>query len=182
MAKLRVKVAGLKALNARLQELAKATQKRILREVGTEALQPMAETARQLAPDDPKTGAPSDLKSSITVSSRQKGGRQIKRTFEGKSAVAVYMGPTGEGYPQAMIQEFGSPAHKIKARRKPKLGFATTQDPSVVVREVDHPGHRAQPYMTPAWEKHKDQALEIVRTRLGEKIQKAAKGRRPTKG
>lgn len=182
MAKVRVRVAGLKELNAQLQELAKATQKRVLREVGREALEPMAATARQLAPDDPKTGAPSDLKSSITISSRQKGGRQIKRTFEGKSAVAVYMGPTGEGYPQAMIQEFGAKPHRIKARRKPRLGFETAQDSSVVVGEVEHPGNPAQPYMTPAWEQHKDQALEIVRTRLGEKIQKAVKGRRPTKG
>ncbi|MDZ4373558.1 MAG: HK97-gp10 family putative phage morphogenesis protein [Phenylobacterium sp.] len=178
-----MRVDGLSALNARLAELPKATAKSVLRQTARAALTPMAETARRLAPDDPETGAPSDLKSSIEISPRQKSGTQIKRTFEGKSATVMFMGPTGDGYPQAMIQEFGSAPHVIKPRRKPKLGFSVPGD-SVVVSEVQHPGHPAQPYMRPAWEQHKRGALEIVKRELGERIDKAAKrgAGRPRKG
>lgn len=68
------------------------------------SLQRMAETARFLAPDDPSTGPPWDLKSSITVS----GNRRGVKAFEKLTAARAYMGPTRHGYPQAMFQEFGT--------------------------------------------------------------------------
>lgn len=140
---LTVRVEGLSALNAALNELPKATGKAVLRRVGRKALEPMAEDARRLAPDDPTTGAP-DLHRSIEISSRQKSGRQLKRTREGKATVNLYMGPTREGYPQAVMQEFGTSRH---------------------------PPH---PYMRPAWDANKRGALDIVAGSLGEEIAKSA--------
>lgn len=68
------------------------------------SLQPMAETARYLAPDDPRTGPPWDLKSSITVSTKRRG----VKAYEKLTAATAYMGPTRHGYPQAVFQEFGT--------------------------------------------------------------------------
>lgn len=68
------------------------------------SLEPMAATARYLAPDDPSTSPPWDLKSSIEVSGNKRG----VRAFEKLSAARAYMGPTRFGYPQAVFQEFGT--------------------------------------------------------------------------
>lgn len=68
------------------------------------SLIPMRDTARYLAPDDPLTGPPWNLKSSIEV-----GGSQTQaKSFDKLSAAIAYMGPTRFGYPQAMFQEFGT--------------------------------------------------------------------------
>lgn len=142
--KTKVEVSGLRELDAALHQLPRAAAKSTLRRVGKRALTPMAEQARSKAPDDPVTPAP-DLHRSIAISSRQKSGRQIARLKEGKSSVNVFMGPTPDGYPQAMPQEFGS---------------------------IHHP---AQPFMRPAWDANKVRALEIVKSDLGKEIDKTAK-------
>jgi len=139
----RVKVEGLHELDVALGKLSKASGKAVLRRVGRMALEPMAKMAAQRAPDDPITGAP-DLHRSIVISSKQKSGRQL-RFARSKSTVALYMGPDKGGYPQAIVQEFGT-VH-----------------------------HAASPYMTPAWEAEKRHALEIIKDKLGEEIQKTAK-------
>lgn len=92
------------------------------------ALEPMAETARFLAPDDPNTGPPYDLKSSIKVSTKKRGFKAFNR-LDGAFA---FMGPTREGYPQAMFQEFGT------------------------VKMV------ATPYMRPAFDADKGKAIKII--------------------
>lgn len=143
MARTTVKVEGLRELDRALGELPKALAKGTLRRVLREAAAPMAETAKRLAPNDPLT-PPIDLQTSITVSSRQKSGRQLKRTREGDATVMMYMGPGPGGYPQAIFQEFGT----------------------------HH--HAAQPYMRPAWDGHKMEALNIIATTLGSEITKTA--------
>lgn len=140
---MRVRVEGLKALNSSLMELKSSTARGVVRRTLLKAMEPMAEEARRLAPDDPTTGEP-DLHRSIAVSTRQKTGRQIKFAKATPTEVNVYMGPTKEGYPQAIMQEFGT---------------------------VHHP---PQPYMRPAWDGGKDQLLEDVSTGLGEEIAKTA--------
>ena len=92
------------------------------------ALQPMAETARFLAPDDPSTGPPYDLKSSITVSTSKRG----VKSFEKLASARAFMGPTRFGYPQAIMQEFGT-VH-----------------------------HVATPYMRPAFDSDKGKAIAII--------------------
>lgn len=92
------------------------------------ALQPMAETARFLAPDDPGTGPPWDLKSSIEVSTKRRG----VKSFERLERAAAFMGPTRFGYPQAMFQEFGT------------INMVAT------------------PYMRPAFDADKGNAIKII--------------------
>lgn len=134
------KVDGLSTLEAAFDELNKAAAKNVARRVLRKALKPVAETAIKLAPDDPKTGAP-DLHRSIKVSDKLS--RRLLRTASSRFYVDMYMGPTKEGYPQAIIQEFGS---------------------------IHHPPH---PYMRPAWEQHKGQLLDRIKDDLGIEIDKA---------
>lgn len=103
------------------------------------ALQPMAETARYLAPDDPLTGPPWDLKSSIAVSTKRRGVKAHERL----SRAAAFMGPTREGYPQAMFQEFGT------------------------VKMV------ATPYMRPAFDADKAKAIKIIEAGFAERVEAA---------
>jgi HK97 gp10 family phage protein len=138
------RIEGLAALDRALAELPKATAKGVLRRAGTKAMQIMADEAIRLAPDDPNTQAPHDLKSSIKVSSKQKSGRQTQRAPEGKGNVRIYMGPTKDGYPQAIPQEFGAVQHG------------------------------PNPYMRPAFETKKIDVLESLATDLGDELMKTA--------
>lgn len=98
-----------------------------------ESLIPMRDTARYLAPDDPATSPPYDLKSSIQVSTKARGAK----SFERLTSATAYMGATRHGYPQAVMQEFGTvnmvatphirpafDADKAKAIRIIEKGFA----------------------------------------------------------
>ena len=140
-----VKLDGLKDLEAELAKLSKAAGKAALRRAGIKAMQPMAELARSLAPDDPST-PPIDLKTSIAVSSRVKVGRSrslLREVREGKASVNVYMGPTKEGYPQAIMQEFGT-IH-----------------------------HGPQSYMRPAWDAEKRGVLSRLKALLWDEVGKS---------
>jgi HK97 gp10 family phage protein len=99
---------GLSDVDDMLGELPKATAKAVLRRVGIKALQPMAETARSLAPDDPATPDP-DLESSITVGTKlNKSQAREARKDEGRAFVTVYMGTND---PAGVQQEFGNENH-----------------------------------------------------------------------
>lgn len=103
-----VRIDGLREIDAALGELGKATGRNVMRRVAVKRLEPMAEHARQLAPDDPATGG-RDLKRSIAVSTKLKKGNRKK------SEVEAHMGPSGVGTrgapPQGVWQEFGTNKH-----------------------------------------------------------------------
>lgn len=141
----RVRVEGLSDLERAMDGLAKSTGRGILRRTALKAMQPMAEIARRLAPDDPATSAPKDLKTSIAVSTRVDGRLAAARGDRSQNAVTVYMGPTKDGYPQAIMQEFGT-VH-----------------------------HAQQAYMRPAWDEDKDALLKRVSETLASEIEKTAK-------
>jgi HK97 gp10 family phage protein len=147
--KIKVKVEGLREIKDALRQLPNATAKGVLRKVGRKRLKPVADRARDYAPKDQ-----GELKDSIEVSSRQKSGRQTRRTSESKSDVNVYVGPTSKGYPQAMMQEIGTKFH---------------------------PPH---PYLRPAWDAEKHGVLEGIKDDLWAEIKKAVVrlARRAAKG
>lgn len=93
------------------------------------ALGPMAETARFLAPDDPATSPPWDLKSSIEVSTKKRGVKASERL----SAASAFMGPTKFGYPQATMQEFGT----IKMVATPYMRPAFDADKSKAIQIIE---------------------------------------------
>lgn len=144
MPKRLVRTTGFRELEAGLSQLAsKLTRKNVGRRALKTAAEPIAASARRHAPDDPAT-PDIDLESSIKVSSRQKSGRQTRHVKESPTEVVMFVGPTREGYPQAIMQEFGT-RH-----------------------------HAAQPYMRPAWdEEGGDTAVRRIGKALGEEIPKA---------
>ena len=143
-----VRIDGLRELDAALGELPKATAKSVLRRVGIKALQPVADRARELAPDDPETGG-NDLRSSIGVGTRLSP-RQAKLN---RKAIR-----TGEA--EKYFQE-------VYAGAGP--------DPAAHQQEFGNVNHGPQPFMRPAWEGAKAGVLETVKAELGGEIDKAAK-------
>ena len=104
-----IRLDGLRELDAALGELSKASAKGVLRRVGLKALQPMADTMRAMAPDDPETGG-NDLRSSIGVGTKLSPRQaRLNRRPEDKSFVEVYAG--AGPVPQAHLQEFGTVDH-----------------------------------------------------------------------
>ncbi len=130
-----------RALGALADEYGTASGKAVIRRVLDKALQPMAETARQLAPDDPATGS-NDLKASITVGGKLTA-RQAKlaRKDQNKALVTRYMG---------------------------------TADPAGVQQEFGNVVHGPQPFMRPALQQHKQEAIDIVAKEMGPEIVKTA--------
>ena len=102
--KQKFKIEGLKELDVALQELPKATQRNVLLRVLKIEGQPITDTAKSLAPDDPRTGG-RDLHSSIVM-------RATKARKREQSA-EVEIGPTTKVF-YGMFHEFGTrnmPAH-----------------------------------------------------------------------
>ena len=56
--------------------------------------------------------------------------------------------------------EYGTKAHIIKAKNKKALYWKGAKHP---VKQVNHPGSKAKPYLIPAFEKEKDQFLEKLK-------------------
>ena len=60
----------------------------------------------------------------------------------------------------AVIVEKGSKAHVIRPKNKKALYWKGASHP---VKQVNHPGSKAKPYLIPAFEKEKDQFLEKLK-------------------
>lgn len=124
---------GLRELDMALAQLPKATAKAALRRVARKALQPMAETARELAPDDPRTGG-MDLRASITVgtnlNARQ---RKLRKRRDDKAFVEVYMGTAD---PAGATQEFGTVNHGPQAFMRPAYAREAENTIRIVATEL----------------------------------------------
>lgn len=131
---------GFKELYRAIDHLPEVVKKTELQPLLVESLEPMAEYARVMAPDDPLTGPPWNLPTSIEVSTRQRSGRARADRSLGKYDARAFMGPTKFGYPQAMMQEFGT------------------------INNV------AQPYMRPAWDSEKTTALSIIAKGMAKRL------------
>lgn len=136
---------GFKELYKAIDHLPETVKKSELEPLLVQALTPMMEYARVFAPDDPLTGPPWSLPQSIEVSVRQRSGRARSDRSLGRFDARAYMGPTKFGYPQAVMQEFGTFRHV------------------------------AQPYMRPAYDAQKHGALKIISNGLAERLTMIAK-------
>lgn len=134
------KFSGFKEMYKAISHLPEFVKKVELEPLLVKALTPMMEYARIMAPDDPLTGPPWSLPQSIEVSTRQRSGRAKSDRALGRFDARAYMGPTKFGYPQAVMQEFGT-IH-----------------------------HVASPYMRPAFDSEKGTALRILRQGMAERL------------
>lgn len=99
------KIEGLKDINKVLGELPKGLGKSTLIRFGKKRLEPMRDAAKARAPK--KTH---ELENSIMVGTRQgRAGNTKKARGVDRAAVEIFMGPSEDGYPQAVPEEFGSP-------------------------------------------------------------------------
>lgn len=142
----KVKIEGLRELEHALRELPKATAKNVLKRILVRHADPVADTMRGLAPDDP-TSQGQDLKGSIAVGTKL-GTRQArlhKRQANkegGRDFAEVFIGPGV--LPQAHMQEWGT-IH-----------------------------HGPQPFARPAWDQHQGSMLEGFKRDLWTEVDKAA--------
>ena len=100
-----------------------------------------------------KAGIPvdqGDLRRSVRVSTRAKGGRVIASLRVGNKR--AWYGP---------MVEFGTKAHRINPKRAKALAIA-----GFPVRGVDHPGARAKPFMRPAFDSKSRAALDAVAAQI----------------
>jgi hypothetical protein len=136
---------GFKDLYKLIDHLPEVAKKKELEPLLVLSLEPMRDTAIYLAPDDPGTAPPYDLKSSIIVSTKQRSGPARRDRALGRFDARAYMGPNKYGYPQAMMQEFGT---------------------------IDHV---ATPYMRPAYDADKQKAVDIISAGFAARVEMIAK-------
>lgn len=137
MARVVVKIEGLKELDKALGQLPKATAKAALRRVLKEAAEPLARTARRLAPRDEFY-----LYESIDVSTK--------------------------------LSKRQAGLHRAQGGRAFQEMFVGTNNPAGVQQEFGNSRHPAQPFMRPAFDAKKMEALDIITTLLWGEIEKTA--------
>ena len=140
-------IEGFADLYANLDGLTVAQKSRALSPLLVDALTPVRLVASSIAPDDLRTGAPYDLHTSISVSTKQRSGGARSNRALGQYGARAYMGPTKYGYPQAIMDEFGT-IHMT-----------------------------ARPYLRPAWDAGKEAAFEIIKAGFADHVFKAVKKR-----
>lgn len=155
------RLTGFAELEKALGNLPGAVGKRVTRAAMKKAAEPMAEVARELAPE--RTGK---LKKSIRIGSmlngRQRKIRKRSMTEDEKNAVTLFMGPSylkGDQGRHGHLVEFGTAPHKNGGQ------FAGT----------DHPGTAPQPFMRPAFDREAMPTVERLKPLLYKAIDKAAK-------
>lgn len=143
MARGTVTVSGFRELEEALSELAKSTGTGVLRRAGMKAMQPMADLAKSLAPDDAET-PPLDLRTSIIVASGARTGSMGLQDVEKGGRATIFMGPRWDipRYARVNVAEFGS--FKMKA----------------------------QPYMRPAWHQDSGALLDRLKVTIRAEIDK----------
>lgn len=102
----KVRVDGLREVDAALGELGKATGRNVMRRVALARLEPMAEEMRRLVPVDS-----GDLKDGIAVTTKN------PRRNRKRSEVEAHAGPGR--HPQAHLREFGGDGNPPKPYVRP---------------------------------------------------------------
>lgn len=113
-----VKVEGLKELEAQLDRLTKAAGKGVLRRALKKAAEPLAETARNMAPrgDTAEDRLAESIAVSTKLSTRQ--AKMHRKMFkDDRAAVEMFVGPGPD--PAAWNQEFGNVNHGPQSFMRP---------------------------------------------------------------
>lgn len=156
MAGTTVKVEGLRELDAALGKLPQAAGKAVLRRVLKQAAEPIHAYAQERAPSRPADAPPEYY---------NKGGqRRLRRP--GTLEVLVQSGTRLTRRQAAMVRKEG----KWDAEH-----YVGTRDPIGRLMEHGTAHSAAEPFMRPAWDYGSQIALGIIKDKLGDEIEKAAK-------
>jgi len=142
-------IIGGRELDAFLQQLPVKVERNIMRA----ALRAGANEFKAAA----KSGVPvddGDLRASIRVTTRSKNG-----------TVYASLKAGGRKAPHWHWVEFGTAAHKIRARPDHALSFG-----GVTVHEVAHPGARAHPFMRPAFDSAAAAAIAAAAAKIRQRL------------
>jgi HK97 gp10 family phage protein len=142
---------GGRELDDFLQQVSVKVEKNILRSALRAGANEFKKDAQQQVPVD--EGA---LRRSVRVSTRAK-----------KGTVYAYLKAGGRKAPHAHLVEFGTAAHKITAKK----GSALVVN-GKAVRDVDHPGAKAKPFMRPSFDTGAQSALVAVGEKIRERLTK----------
>lgn len=161
-----VKVEGLKELDRALGELTKATARNTLTRVLKKAGEPIRAAAQAGAPVD--TGA---LRESIIVSTKKPVGHSAKdRAFSEAMKGGATRKEAGKaarfaakGADEAFAEAFVGPV-----RQRTKQAAIKT-----IVQEFGSESQPGTPYMRPAWDSQKMNALNVIKAELGKEIDKS---------
>ena len=85
----------------------------------------------------------------------------------------VLIGPDAVQAPYGVYVEFGTKPHKITAKNGKALAFKMNGQ-NVVVRSVNHPGTRAQPFVQPAFDAWVESLGEMVAEANVKKLKREA--------
>lgn len=144
-------IVGGRELDAFLQQLPVKVERNILRAAMRAGANEFKKAAKSGVPVDD-----GDLQRSIRVTTRSKGG-----------TVYASLKAGGKKAPHWHWVEFGTAAHKIKAKREHALSFG-----SVTVSEVEHPGAKPKPFMRPAFDSAAAAAIAASAAKIRERLTK----------
>jgi len=144
-------ISGGRELDAFLQQLPVKVERNILRAALRAGANEFKDEAKLRVPVDE-----GDLRASIRVTTTSKRGTVYAKLKAG-----------GKRAPHANLVEFGTAAHKILAKPGHALSFN-----GVAVREVNHPGAKAQPFMRPAADSRPPQAVAAIAAKIRERLTK----------
>ena len=155
-----VKLEGLRELEDSLKQFSRSTGKNVLGRALAKAAEPIRAAAEAKAPKD--TGA---LQMSIKT--------KIRRNLRNKGMVLAVIGPEMGAYRQ-LQNPVAYAAKGVRAGKSRTYQVGSTPGVYGNWIEFGTSDTPAQPFMRPAWEAHKDGALDIMKTELAVEIDKAA--------
>lgn len=156
-----VRMSGFRELDKALGELPKATARNVLKRTLVKAAQPTVDEARRVVPVDK-----GDLRDSIAASAKLK-----NRVGNTEYAAAMRAG-LGRG---AALSAMRDARRAAGGGSFAELYVGPGPLPHAHMVEFGTVKMAARPYLRPAWEATKRQALSIIRTELGQEIIKAAR-------
>jgi HK97 gp10 family phage protein len=162
MARTTFKIEGLRELEEALSELPKATGKNVLKRALTKAAEPIAETARSLAP----VGVTGKLHVGIVASAR------FKTTVGNAEYSAAMSAGLGADVAGAALRAARHAAGSGNSFAEVAVG-PTTKVFYGMFQEFGTAHHGPKPFLRPAWDSHKMDALNSIKDDLKEEIDKA---------
>lgn len=167
-----MKFTGGKELEAALRELGDVGAMRRTAERALKlAAVPIRDRAKELAPDAPESGPGKYLKDAIKIGKRGElsvRNKQFRGSAAGRSTVEVYIGIDGSVKP---------PQEPKTDKRRKRTGGGTSGGGVAfysMVQEFGLAGRVAQPYMRPAFEQKKNEAVTVAADALRDEITRTA--------
>jgi HK97 gp10 family phage protein len=159
-----VEVSGLKELEANLRQFSDDVRDKMLTDATRAGAEVVQVEAINLAPK--KRG----LASSLSIASRIKIRMKQPDQFGVRALIVA-------GAPHSHLLEFGTKPHKIVTKTKKALADKAAN--LFFGKVVNHPGNRARPFLRPAFEMRKLEAVNRIADVLREKIRLFRAASRP---